>query len=1420
MEPLTGKLVDPDSSSKNTDTNIKNLVKQIQSVVVTNLSPETLQLEDSNEGILTIDENDQKNSSVSMEQNTFLNATIDKNHHEEQHKSQITTKPYKRINSEQLTTKNYETSKEHSTKQTASLCNKKCNTCRKDVENEVDLSKHSSVCRYTSKDSPSTPKYNCSFCGRKYMKEKQLEIHLRTKHNRVNDMLKNYDCSVCSQTFASKECLSEHVFKHTAKELQKAYRIAKGEQDPTNVNDSTENFDLINADTQNPMIETNVESLQKVSCPATALINTTDVELQQSNETQRTVEQDILQLSGVDKDSNSSWISMCSCHRNEHFTTDGCNLQIEVGLHCQRCNILYKRRRCFETHFRTSLQCRNGRTTSRKPQMFCHSCRIIIDSLPDMRNHLGKHQHLNLDYMVIFICHICKVVFFGVGSLFYSHWFNHSRNMLFMASRYSFPKASVIKNPRSDELTINAERGDYLLVAEYFCNHCRMPFSNQVNLQKHERQSCSDSLEETQSTSAVTKFTLKLICSICNKTFNSKSTFDEHSSFHYILQKVPPKCTCILTTSGHTIYICDACSIELATISELEKHWQKHSLFHEKFWCEYCNKSDDTLEKFLEHWKVHLFRWSDVPMCRIIYDKAKFSCLPCKLGFECRGTFDKHFSFHKNKLLEAFVTPGTEANRIDKSLQTLVTLDERVDIKIEPENKNVVPETLTDPVLEIESSTVLSSQEETCLLPNENALNNTISRNVASDKGDCTGGIFNAAVGTTEGNAFVDVVVMGHAERSESVRFVGSSNDYVISDHVRNSHTSTSVSAEIDTSQAKIDVPKFHIVILDQDRSSGPRSMEWTNGNAEMVFGTGEGNVEEQIMVEACSDEHDPLAMSPVAAVHAEENNVTIISEDVVKSEDPSDVAVVESKSEDQRPSVIERASSVEAPEQVKSEEAPKQTFLRVRSLTELQETRPYLCNVCLRKFDSSNSLQQHLQEHIPVTVEELQDNLRQNDTFSNVASNCTEPLSTTPDVEQSVTSSTVHQERHVGSPNLTHTLPAIVKNPNNPTREKVDNEVQSLGNSLSDDQQSELLFRPIETFKPPPPYPCTSTQSENTGPMRYSNFVITTKSMAQRLLCANRTDPLSSAYQDGGTVASALSASSKTDDMQPSSQFVCSFCNNFQHTSADEFRIHLSLCQSKYHAKRNQVDQSQNSPMIVNNSQSANRRVPKSLFLYEQRQSGSDARIYGCNACPNFKCSNGFDLSQHIKWHTHRKKRTYGRKRFSCMSCTNFVCYSEDAIRQHVATHVEKNRSAPEVETQQPQLSRKSCSPLQTTEIVNGNGGSTQIDNDNTSNSVTFSNVFYKCHICNSVQYSSNEELLRHLLEAHATNSSNNCYVCDYCTQNLAFNSVDTLRHHVDTYHNYICKLCSERFSSVSGLQLHELRHNNSTKASCNSFD
>ena len=332
-------------------------------------------------------------------------------------------------------------------------------------------------------------------------------------------------CGVCSVEFASKEILWDHILKHTEQELQDAYKDAtKNNKNPEfqdklrriderkkekqlengqNKNQSKKNSELIPVPRY--LVQKNQFSQWKDRILYKNTSNDKANKSATSQGTENQTEEIILTSSDSDNcgesnkdceniDNNSSTsrsivirdtkstpdeteasaqvVTMCPCHRFDTSTMVNGDMQVEMVLLCQICQVLFRRLDCFEVHYRMNKLCNMDRS-SRLPKLFCSYCRIILDSLPEMRSHLEKHANINRQGHVTFLCNICKVMFFGVGSLFYSHWFNHNKDVNFVASRYSFPKVSVVNIVTTIPKPGQNQKEDYLFVAEYVCKNCK-----------------------------------------------------------------------------------------------------------------------------------------------------------------------------------------------------------------------------------------------------------------------------------------------------------------------------------------------------------------------------------------------------------------------------------------------------------------------------------------------------------------------------------------------------------------------------------------------------------------------------------------------------------------------------------------------------------------------------------------------------------------------------------------------------------------------------------------------------------------------------------------------------------------------------------------------------------------------------------
>ncbi|XP_063978245.1 uncharacterized protein LOC135163046 isoform X2 [Diachasmimorpha longicaudata] len=300
--------------------------------------------------------------------------------------------------------------------------------------------------------------HTCAPALPKKVKSKNRGMKIK-KHAKLAPKSTSLECTLCSQTFKDPELLQRHLWSHTQREHEEAFKAAKRQSRGKETEHNAEIVTSVDADPEGK--SESVESNQ----PGIAIMN----EKSSKGKINKTAVP----------------VVICPCHVDDLKPTD-LTVQIEMVLFCDICRVLFRRSECFETHYRSNALCNKDRRKGRSPTLFCSTCRVILSNLSDMRKHLEKHVSINRHGTVTFVCNICRVVFFGVGTVFCTHWFNHEKDPMFVASRYSFPKLCVSsrgKNPigkQPDE--------QYFFVAEYVCRSCKQQFSSDGDLLNHMRE--------------------------------------------------------------------------------------------------------------------------------------------------------------------------------------------------------------------------------------------------------------------------------------------------------------------------------------------------------------------------------------------------------------------------------------------------------------------------------------------------------------------------------------------------------------------------------------------------------------------------------------------------------------------------------------------------------------------------------------------------------------------------------------------------------------------------------------------------------------------------------------------------------------------------------------------------------------------
>lgn len=527
-------------------------------------------------------------------------------------------------------------------------------------------------------------------------KKRQNFPKKRSKASRTFNEISN--CSICSQAFPTNVELAAHIYLHTESELQRAYEIAKkkkevdvqageetSEQAATkeSVTEKNENAgkaadvaeksltvnDEVGANVLELLIEENrlnsgIRIAQEATTTDPVITNKPSASNQsESRKTPVPSVQNSMEKEKVNKAASiKRGFTICQCH-NRSESSENC-LQIEIVLLCHTCRVLFRSMECFETHYRLpdSTLCNQNRLESgRSPNLFCATCGMIFSSVQDVRHHLQMHARFKQSCTMDFRCNICKVIFIGIGSLFYIHWSKHSKDPFWMASEQSFPKMSVInsksKKPESKpgSLELNNSIEAYIQVAEHICWNCKLPFVTEDDLKKHAPKcSVTNSVEDTTvektaaPSAAVQKQpTIQLICSACDGTFPEKVEFYTHlrSEHNFVCE---PQFVCVSLTTIKRAFICSICMDISDGIDQFEEHWVKHNTKRLYFTCTCCEECCGSLKALLEHLKEHeSIAGEDTQSCKVNYQQADFICQPCNIGFHSQKSFNEHAAIHK-----------------------------------------------------------------------------------------------------------------------------------------------------------------------------------------------------------------------------------------------------------------------------------------------------------------------------------------------------------------------------------------------------------------------------------------------------------------------------------------------------------------------------------------------------------------------------------------------------------------------------------------------------------------------------------------------------------------------------------------------------------------------------------------------------
>nr|XP_033338758.1 uncharacterized protein LOC117227538 isoform X1 [Megalopta genalis]XP_033338759.1 uncharacterized protein LOC117227538 isoform X1 [Megalopta genalis] len=526
----------------------------------------------------------------------------------------------------------------------------------------------------------------------KKIKDAKSKQSLSKKHKLCKPSKLTNECSVCFHEFATRADLAAHIFLHTETELKEAYKVAKlnlqkndikiaaSETQKTKdcVAKSTHSVEKssMNSNESNTSSSLEASTMQKCMEHVPKDVKFIDEKLNDipkicklthgesnSNGQTSSVTNNVAKVKTSKKSgTNKTLFTICQCH-NTADTNFSC-LQIEIVLLCHTCGVLFRSMECFETHYRLPeySACNQNRPESgRSPNLFCATCGMIFSSVQDVRQHLEIHVRYKKDCTMDFRCNICKVMFIGIGPLFYRHWLNHTKDPFWVASEQSFPKISVL-NLKSKKLGVASNPGEFVIykwldnyihVAEHVCLNCKMAFNKEDHLKEHEQNCKAVSVLKSPNaksnvTTDVMLLKLHFICSLCDSTIPNKAKLYAHMKNTHKFA-TDPQFVCVSLTNMAKTFICNVCMAISANIDKFNEHWFDHYVSQPCFDCPYCEKTSESLDTFKRHIKEHVTTPNDdiiTISCKVHYRKVKYHCKPCYIGFNSEKLLNEHNVIH------------------------------------------------------------------------------------------------------------------------------------------------------------------------------------------------------------------------------------------------------------------------------------------------------------------------------------------------------------------------------------------------------------------------------------------------------------------------------------------------------------------------------------------------------------------------------------------------------------------------------------------------------------------------------------------------------------------------------------------------------------------------------------------------------